>query len=168
MDQLGIHGIGDYAEVAGKRVRVGAPDSVQVLTTHEDGSRGVYRLSGVTWHENVVGEEKQHLLARARAMLFPIQWEEPFGIAMVEAMVSGTPVIALARGAANEIVEPGVTGWLVAAEVASAAGGRRVYWAPGMDDAESLLRDVLEMGDVLLTLGAGDVDKLAERLVEPA
>ena len=67
---------------------------------------------GVTWHENVVGEEKQHLLARARAMLFPIQWEEPFGIAMVEAVVSGTPVIAIARGAASEIVEPGVTGWL--------------------------------------------------------
>jgi glycosyltransferase involved in cell wall biosynthesis len=67
----------------------------------------------VTWHENVIGEEKQQLLARARAMLFPIQWEEPFGIAMVEAMVSGTPVIAMARGAATEIVEPGVTGWLV-------------------------------------------------------
>jgi len=67
---------------------------------------------GVTWHENVEGEEKKHLLSRARAMLFPIQWEEPFGIAMVEAMVSGTPVIAMARGAASEIVEPGVTGWL--------------------------------------------------------
>jgi glycosyltransferase involved in cell wall biosynthesis len=68
--------------------------------------------NGVTWHENIEGEDKQHLLSRARAMLFPIQWEEPFGIAMVEAMVSGTPVIAMARGAANEIVEPGVTGWL--------------------------------------------------------
>lgn len=67
---------------------------------------------GVTWHENVEGEEKQRLLATARAMLFPIQWEEPFGIAMVEAMVSGTPVLAIARGAAAEIVEPGVTGWL--------------------------------------------------------
>jgi glycosyltransferase involved in cell wall biosynthesis len=68
--------------------------------------------NGVTWHENVVGEEKQRLLATARAMLFPIQWEEPFGIAVVEAMVSGTPVLAMARGAATEIVEPGVTGWL--------------------------------------------------------
>jgi glycosyltransferase involved in cell wall biosynthesis len=66
----------------------------------------------VTWHENVIGEEKQQLLAHARAMLFPIQWEEPFGIAMVEAMVSGTPVLALARGAAVELVEPGITGWL--------------------------------------------------------
>jgi len=67
----------------------------------------------VTWHENVSGEEKRELLSRAKAMFFPIQWEEPFGIAMVEAMVSGTPVIAMARGAATELVEPGVTGFLV-------------------------------------------------------
>ena len=45
-------------------------------------------------------------------MIFPIQWEEPFGLAMVESMVSGTPVIAMARGAASELVEPGITGWL--------------------------------------------------------
>ncbi|HXD82041.1 MAG TPA: glycosyltransferase family 4 protein [Candidatus Acidoferrum sp.] len=68
--------------------------------------------NGVTWHENVEGEEKQNLLGHARAMLFPIQWEEPFGIAMIEAMISGTPVLAIARGAATEIVETGVTGFL--------------------------------------------------------
>ncbi|MGH7765712.1 MAG: glycosyltransferase family 4 protein [Candidatus Dormibacteraceae bacterium] len=68
----------------------------------------------ITWVENVVGEDKARLLAHARAMVFPIQWEEPFGIAMVEAMVSGTPVIAMARGAAVELVEPGVTGFLAA------------------------------------------------------
>ncbi|HET7421126.1 MAG TPA: glycosyltransferase family 4 protein [Candidatus Dormibacteraeota bacterium] len=67
----------------------------------------------VTWVENVHGKEKARLLAKAKAMVFPIQWEEPFGIAMVEAMMSGTPVIAMKRGAAAEIVEPGVTGWLV-------------------------------------------------------
>lgn len=66
----------------------------------------------VTWRENVQGNEKAELLARARALVFPIQWQEPFGLAMVEAMMSGTPVIALARGAATEIIEPGVTGWL--------------------------------------------------------
>ncbi|HEV8596452.1 MAG TPA: glycosyltransferase, partial [Candidatus Dormibacteraeota bacterium] len=42
----------------------------------------------------------------------PIQWQEPFGLAMVEAMVSGTPVIAMSHGAAPELVEPGVTGFL--------------------------------------------------------
>jgi hypothetical protein len=68
----------------------------------------------VSWRENVVGDDKARLLAHARAMVFPIQWEEPFGIAMVEAMVSGTPVIAMARGAATELVEPGVTGFLAA------------------------------------------------------
>ena len=62
---------------------------------------------------------------------------------------------------------PGVSGWLVAAAAASAARGRRVYWTPSMDDAERLLRSILTEGDLLLTLGAGDVDSLAARLVEP-
>jgi glycosyltransferase involved in cell wall biosynthesis len=66
----------------------------------------------ISWCENVRGEEKTRLLAQARAMVFPIQWEEPFGLAMVEAMVSGTPVIAISRGAATEVVDPGITGWL--------------------------------------------------------
>ena len=66
----------------------------------------------ITWKENVRGKEKAELLARAKALVFPIQWEEPFGLAMVEAMMSGTPVIAMSRGAAPELVEPGVTGWL--------------------------------------------------------
>ena len=66
----------------------------------------------VRWIENVAGDEKRRLLARAKAMLFPIQWEEPFGLAMVEAMASGTPVIAFARGAARELIQPGVTGFL--------------------------------------------------------
>ncbi|TMC73799.1 MAG: glycosyltransferase family 4 protein [Chloroflexi bacterium] len=66
----------------------------------------------VVWHDNIVGLEKARLLSHARAMIFPIQWEEPFGLAMVESMVSGTPVIAMARGAASELVEPGITGFL--------------------------------------------------------
>jgi UDP-N-acetylmuramate--alanine ligase len=60
---------------------------------------------------------------------------------------------------------PGVSGWLVAAATASAARGRRVYWTPSMDDAERLLRSILAEGDLVLTLGAGDVDELAARLV---
>ena len=63
---------------------------------------------------------------------------------------------------------PGVSGWLVAAAAASAARGRRVYWTPSMDDAERLLRSILSEGDLLLTLGAGDVDGLAARLVAAA
>ncbi|MEA2351342.1 MAG: UDP-N-acetylmuramate--alanine ligase, partial [Thermoleophilaceae bacterium] len=60
---------------------------------------------------------------------------------------------------------PGVSGWLVATATADAAAGRPVYWTPAMADAERLLVSILRDGDVLLTLGAGDVDRLAERLV---
>lgn len=66
----------------------------------------------VTWLPEVAGAEKAWLLARARAMLFPIQWEEPFGMAVVEAMASGTPVLAMARGAMPEIIDAGQTGLL--------------------------------------------------------
>jgi glycosyltransferase involved in cell wall biosynthesis len=63
--------------------------------------------------DNVAGEEKARLLARAQALLAPLQWDEPFGLSLVEAMASGTPVIAIARGAAPELVTEGVTGFLV-------------------------------------------------------
>jgi glycosyltransferase involved in cell wall biosynthesis len=68
--------------------------------------------SSVRWIEDVRGKAKADLLANADAMLFPIQWEEPFGLAMVESMISGTPVVSFKRGAATELVEPGVTGLL--------------------------------------------------------
>lgn len=55
---------------------------------------------------------KKDLLARARCLLFPIQWEEPFGIVMVEAMACGTPVVALHRGSVPEVVEDEVTGFV--------------------------------------------------------
>jgi len=56
--------------------------------------------------------EKRELLAGAMALLNPIEWAEPFGMAMVEAMACGTPVVGSALGAAPEIVEHGVTGFL--------------------------------------------------------
>ncbi len=56
----------------------------------------------------VAGWRKAELLAGARALLFPIQWEEPFGLVMIEALVSGTPVLACPRGAAPEILTPEV------------------------------------------------------------
>src|ERR1700712_5599912 len=55
---------------------------------------------------------KRELLARATALVFPILWEEPFGMVMIEAMACGTPVVALRRGAVPEVVVDGVTGIL--------------------------------------------------------
>ncbi len=53
------------------------------------------------------------LLSRARALLAPIEWEEPFGLVFIESLAAGTPVIAYRRGAAAEIIEDGKTGFLV-------------------------------------------------------
>lgn len=57
---------------------------------------------------------KQELLGHARALLFPIDWPEPFGLAMIEAMACGTPVIAYPSGSVPEVVDDGVTGLIVA------------------------------------------------------
>jgi glycosyltransferase involved in cell wall biosynthesis len=60
---------------------------------------------------NVSHERKVELLAHAKAMLFPIQWMEPFGLVMTEAMACGTPVVTTNWGAAPELVDDGVTGF---------------------------------------------------------
>lgn len=57
--------------------------------------------------------EVKKYFQRAKALLMPLQWEEPFGITMIEAMACGTPVIALRRGSASEVVRDGITGFVV-------------------------------------------------------
>jgi glycosyltransferase involved in cell wall biosynthesis len=69
----------------------------------------------------VGGARKQRLFADASAFLMPIRWPEPFGMVMVEAMAAGTPVLAFPEGAAAEVVEHGVSGFLVADEDEMAA-----------------------------------------------
>ena len=68
----------------------------------------------------VGGAAKQSLFARARGLLMPIRWDEPFGMVMVEALACGTPVIAFPEGAARELVIDGKTGFLVDDERAMA------------------------------------------------
>jgi glycosyltransferase involved in cell wall biosynthesis len=57
-------------------------------------------------------EAKNQLLGNARAMLFPIQWDEPFGLVQIESMACGTPVLALPGGSVREIVRDGVSGYV--------------------------------------------------------
>jgi glycosyltransferase involved in cell wall biosynthesis len=61
----------------------------------------------------VGGEAKDDFLGGASALLFPIEWEEPFGLVMIEAMACGTPVVAFRRGSVPEVMTDGVTGFVV-------------------------------------------------------
>jgi glycosyltransferase involved in cell wall biosynthesis len=67
----------------------------------------------VLWLGELRQAAKVSLMRDARATLFPIQWEEPFGLVMIESMLLGTPVIAFEQGAVPEVVEEGVTGFIV-------------------------------------------------------
>jgi glycosyltransferase involved in cell wall biosynthesis len=68
-------------------------------------------------YAHFVGEinetQKQEFLGNASALLFPIDWPEPFGMVMIEAMACGTPVIAYDRGSVSEIIENNVTGYVL-------------------------------------------------------
>ena len=80
-------------------------------------------------HVDYIGEindtQKVGFLGNAKALLVPIDWEEPFGLVMIEAMACGTPVIAFRRGSVPEVIDDGVTGFIVDnMEQAIAAAGK--------------------------------------------
>jgi glycosyltransferase involved in cell wall biosynthesis len=74
-----------------------------------------------------IGEtEKPRFLGNARALLFPIDWPEPFGLVMIEAMARGTPVVAWDRGSVPEVLDDGVTGFVVDSMDAAVAAVEKV------------------------------------------
>ena len=79
----------------------------------EDVIRPLLRDPRVEFVGEVSDGEKQAFLAGAMALLFPIDWPEPFGLVQIEAMACGTPVIAWRRGSVPEVIEHGQTGFIV-------------------------------------------------------
>jgi glycosyltransferase involved in cell wall biosynthesis len=81
-------------------------------------------------HVEFIGEigddQKTEFLGNAAALLFPIAWREPFGLAMIEAMACGTPVIAFRNGSVPEVIDDGVTGFIVDDEAQATAAVRRL------------------------------------------
>jgi glycosyltransferase involved in cell wall biosynthesis len=78
------------------------------------------------WIGSVSGPAKEDLVGSARAAIFPVQWEEPGGTAVCEALMAGTPVVALARGCLPTLVDDGVTGLLAEDEAGLVEALRRI------------------------------------------
>jgi glycosyltransferase involved in cell wall biosynthesis len=68
---------------------------------------------GIEYIGEIDERRKMKFLGEARALLFPIDWPEPFGLAMIEAMACGTPVLAFRNGAVPEVIDEGITGHIV-------------------------------------------------------
>ena len=94
-------------------------------------------------------EQKNELLRNAAALIFPVQWEEQFGLVMIEAMACGTPVLAHNLGSVGEVVTPGVTG----------------FYAGEIEGMQDLLRGTLEL-DRRRVRGEADGRFSAGRMVE--
>ncbi|MBV8402227.1 MAG: glycosyltransferase family 4 protein [Acetobacteraceae bacterium] len=81
-------------------------------------------------HVEFIGEigeaDKPGFLSGAQALLFPIDWPEPFGLVMIEAMACGTPVVAFNRGSVPEVVEDGLTGFVVEDEAGAVAAAQKL------------------------------------------
>lgn len=97
----------------------------------------------IRWVGSVGGDRKAELLAGARALLFPIQWEEPFGLVVAEAWASGTPVLAAPRGSMPELVRPEV-GRLCDTESEFVEAVETLERNPGLYAAEACRRHVVE------------------------
>ena len=107
----------------------------------------------------VVAVFQPHLYSRTAHL------SREFGAALAAADVPAVLDVYPARERSEDF--PGVTGRLVAEAAADAGGGRNVLWLPTFDNAERVLKGILHEGDLLLVLGAGNVDELGRRLVTP-
>ncbi len=102
------------AKRAGLPLRIAAKIDFADQGYFDNCIKPLLKRSVTTEYIGEIGEaEKAAFLGNARALLFPIDWPEPFGLVMIEAMACGTPVIAFNRGSVAEVIEHGVTGYIV-------------------------------------------------------
>jgi len=115
----------EIAVRAGRELRIAAKvDKVDRDYWRQEIEPLVQRHANVHYIGEIGDAEKAAFLGNAAALLFPIDWAEPFGLVMIEAMACGTPVIAWNCGSVPEVVDPGVTGFVVSSleEAVSAIG----------------------------------------------
>ena len=116
----------EIATKLGKPLKMAAKIDVQDRPYWDTVIRPMVEANPLVEFVGEIGDhQKSAFLGGAEALLFPIDWPEPFGLVMIEAMACGTPVVAFRRGSTAEIVEDGATGFLVESlEQAVAAAAR--------------------------------------------
>jgi glycosyltransferase involved in cell wall biosynthesis len=102
----------EIAERCGLPLRVAAKIDPADRPYYDDVIEPLLRKEHVEFVGEIGGPRKEEFLRNARALLFPIDWPEPFGLVMIEAMACGTPVIAFPNGSVPEVIEHGKTGFL--------------------------------------------------------
>jgi glycosyltransferase involved in cell wall biosynthesis len=112
--EKGIEAAVEIARQVGMPLRVAAKIYPEERPFYERVVEPLFRASPwVSFIGEVGGSVKDEFLGNARALLFPIGWDEPFGLVMIEAMACGTPVIAFRRGSVPEVMVNGVSGFVV-------------------------------------------------------
>ena len=101
----------DAAQLAGVPIRVAGEVHAPDERWADVELRPRLRQAHVTELGSIGQDAKAPLLSQARALLAPIEWNEPFGLVLIEAMLSGCPVVAFPRGSVPELIEEGVTGF---------------------------------------------------------
>jgi glycosyltransferase involved in cell wall biosynthesis len=124
----GAHLAIEIARRAGRRLILAGNHSATTLDAKYWTNQIVPHLGkhGIEYIGPVDDRQKNELLGRARALLVPVQWDEPFGIVFAEALTCGTPVLSCPRGALPEIVTDGKTGFLADSIETLTAAVRRV------------------------------------------
>jgi glycosyltransferase involved in cell wall biosynthesis len=110
VDDKGMHVAIDAARAARRPIVLAAKCSEPLEKDYFENEIAPRLGEDTTWLGEVCADTKKDLLSRASCLLFPILWDEPFGMVMIEALACGTPVVALRRGSVPEVVIDGLTG----------------------------------------------------------
>lgn len=111
--EKGTHFAIDIARRAGMPLKIAAKVDKVDWDYFEQVVKPLLKPPGVEYVGEIGEAEKNEFLGNAAAMLFPIDWPEPFGLAMIESLACGTPVIACPRGSVREVIGDGINGFLV-------------------------------------------------------
>ena len=124
--EKGIESALRIAAAAGAPLKIAAKIGEEDAQYHRDVIAPLLQRGHADFIGEIDDSQKSAFLSGARALLFPIDWPEPFGLVMIEAMACGCPVIAFRRGSVPEVVEDGLTGFVVDSVAEAVAACARV------------------------------------------